>query len=326
MPEIGPGEVLMKVKSSGICGTDVMEWYRIDRAPLILGHEVAGEIIAAGDEVTDHKIGDRIVAAHHVPCNNCQYCFSGHETVCDTLRKTNFDPGGFSEYIRLPAENVQGGIYRLPDVVSFDEGTFVEPLACVLRGQRIAGLKPGQSVFVIGSGISGLLHIQLASALGAGRIIASDVSAYRRELAEKMGAEKAFSPEQLSSEIIREINSGRLVDLAIICSGAPSVISQAIKMTERGGTVLFFAAFTPKAKIDLPVNDIFWRNELTLISSYAGGRADHTAALELIRAKRLKVKELITHRLKLEEIKTGFKLVTEADKSVKVIINPGSWK
>jgi len=133
-PQIGAGEVLMRVEASGICGTDLLEWYRLHKAPLVLGHEVAGAIAAVGEGVEHHKEGDRICVAHHVPCKTCHYCRSGHHTVCDTLRQTNFDPGGFAEYVRLPRINVEQGIFPLQDDVSFEEATFVEPLACVLRG------------------------------------------------------------------------------------------------------------------------------------------------------------------------------------------------
>ncbi|HAS17671.1 MAG TPA: alcohol dehydrogenase, partial [Nitrospiraceae bacterium] len=165
VPEIGPGELLIKIIASGICGSDLMEWYRIHKAPLVLGHEIAGMVEKIGDGVTQYRKGDRVSASHHVPCNNCHYCLNGHHTVCDMLRKTKFYPGGFAEYVLLPAINVDRGVYTLPDEVSYEDGSFVEPLACVFRGQRLAGLKPGSSVLVIGSGISGLLHIQLAQAL-----------------------------------------------------------------------------------------------------------------------------------------------------------------
>jgi len=180
IPRIGPGELLLRIEASGICGSDVMEWYRIKRAPLVLGHEIAGEVVEVGEGVDRYNKGDRVVASHHVPCNTCRYCLSGHHTVCDTLRRTNFDPGGFAEYVRLPAINADRGVYLIPDEVSFEEATFTEPLACVLRGQRIAGLQPGDTVLVIGSGIAGLLHIQLARATGAGRVVATDVSEARR--------------------------------------------------------------------------------------------------------------------------------------------------
>ncbi|MCD6358543.1 MAG: alcohol dehydrogenase catalytic domain-containing protein, partial [Dehalococcoidia bacterium] len=145
----------MRVEASGICGSDVLEWYRLSRAPLVLGHEVAGEVAAMGDGVERYKVGDRISAAHHVPCGTCYYCRSGHETMCDTLRKTNFDPGGFAEYLRLPDINVECGVFPIPDEVSFEDASFTEPLACVLRGQRMTRVQTGQSVLVMGAGIAG---------------------------------------------------------------------------------------------------------------------------------------------------------------------------
>ncbi|MBW1998127.1 MAG: alcohol dehydrogenase catalytic domain-containing protein, partial [Deltaproteobacteria bacterium] len=169
VPTIGPGEILLKVVASGICGSDVMEWYRRDKVPLVLGHEVSGEVVSVGEGVEKFKTGDRVAATHHVPCNTCHYCLNGHHTVCDTLlRGTHFDPGGFAEYIRIPAINVDRGVFHIPEAISFEEASFMEPLACVLRGQRNVRFDPGQSVLVLGSGISGLLHIALARNLGAG--------------------------------------------------------------------------------------------------------------------------------------------------------------
>src|SRR3989338_5788618 len=171
VPKIGPGELLVRVEASGICGSDVMEWYRLDRAPLILGHKIGGQVAAVGEGVTRYKVGDHVSAAHHVPCNTCHYCLTGNHTVCETLRKTNFDPGGFAEYLRLPAINVDRGVFLLPDEMSYEEATFIEPLACILRGQKRAQMETGKSVLVIGCGIAGLLHIMLAHALGASRVV-----------------------------------------------------------------------------------------------------------------------------------------------------------
>jgi L-iditol 2-dehydrogenase len=322
VPQVGPGEVLMRVEASGICGTDLLEWYRLHKAPLVLGHEVAGVIAAVGEGVEHYKEGDRICAAHHVPCNTCHYCLSGHHTVCDTLRQTNFDPGGFAEYVRLPRINVDQGIFPLPDEVSFEEATFVEPLACVVRGQRLAHLQPGQSVLVIGSGVAGLLHIQLARASGAGCIIATDIVDYRLEAARKFGADVAIRAEECTPAYLREAADGRLADLVVICSGATSAINQALDSVERGGTVLFFAPTVPGVSIPISVNDLFWRNEITLTSSYGGSPADYTAALELIKAGKIRVCEMITHRLGLAETGRGFQLVALAHDSLKVIIEP----
>ena len=321
-PQIGPGEVLMKVEASGICGTDLLEWYRLHKAPLVLGHEVAGVIAAVGKGVERHRMGDRICAAHHVPCNTCHYCLSGHHTVCDTLRRTNFDPGGFAEYVRLPSINVDQGIFPLPAEVSFEEATFVEPLACVLRGQRLAHLQPGQSVLVIGAGVAGLLHIQLARASGAAYIMATDIVDYRLEAARRFGADIAVHAKDYTPASLCQAAGGRLADLVVICSGAISAINQALESVERGGTVLFFAPTEPGVSIPVSVNDLFWRNETTLTSSYGGNPADYAAALELIQAGKIRVREMITHRLGLAETGLGFELVARAQDSLKVIIEP----
>jgi L-iditol 2-dehydrogenase len=321
-PQIGPGEVLMRVEASGICGTDLLEWYRLHKAPLVLGHEVAGVIAAVGKGVENYKVGDRICAAHHVPCNTCHYCLSGHHTVCDTLRQTNFDPGGFAEYVRLPSINVEQGVFTLPDEVSFEEATFVEPLACVLRGQRLAHLQPGQSLLVIGSGVAGLLHIQLARASGAGYIMATDIVDYRLEAARKIGADVTVHAEEYNPDYLRRAVEGRLADLVVICSGAQSAISQALESVERGGTVLFFAPTEPGVTVPISVNDLFWRNEITLTSSYGGSPADYAAALELIQSGKIRVREMITHRLGLAETGLAFQLVARAQDSLKVIIEP----
>ncbi|MFH1886029.1 MAG: alcohol dehydrogenase catalytic domain-containing protein, partial [Pseudomonadota bacterium] len=153
VPGIGPGELLVKVLASGICGSDVMEWYRVKSAPRVLGHEIAGQVVEAGEGVTEFAAGDRVFVSHHVPCGVCPLCLSGHATACDLLRSTNFDPGGFAEYLRVPAVNLEKkGVFRIPDEVSDEDATFVEPLACALRGQRAAGMAPAKSVLVLGAG------------------------------------------------------------------------------------------------------------------------------------------------------------------------------
>lgn len=322
IPQIGPGELLVRVEACGICGSDVMEWYRINKVPLVLGHEIGGEIVEVGQGVTQYKVGDRVSASHHVPCNICHYCLAGHHTVCDTLRKTHFDPGGFAEYLRLPAINVDRGVYLLPDEVSFEEATFIEPLACVLRGQRLAGVQPGYSVLVMGSGMAGLLHIHLARVTGAAPIMTTDIVDYRLKQALQFGADWTFSANEDIPTCLQEVNDGKLADVVIICTGATTAFFQALQSVKRGGTVLFFAPANQGVTIPFSVNDIFWRNEITLTSSYAGDRADHVLALELIRSRRVTVREMITHRLPLAQAQAGFQLVANAKECLKVIIEP----
>jgi L-iditol 2-dehydrogenase len=320
-PRIGPDELLVKVWASGICGSDVLEWYRLSKAPLVLGHEIAGEIAEVGGDIREWKKGDRVFVSHHVPCNMCRYCLSGHHSVCDTLSATNFDPGGFTEYLRVPAINVRNGVYRLPDSMSYDEAIFIEPLACVVRGQEHAGWLPGRRVLVIGSGIAGLLHIQLARAAGAARVIAVDINPARLDMARKLGADICFTPDENFIERLKESNDGRLAELVIVSTGAVPAVSQAFRAVDRGGTILFFAPSDPGAHIEMPFNDL-WRKEITMTSSYAGSPRDITAAIELISAGKLNVIDMITHRLPLEKTGEGFSLVAEAGDSMKVVIEP----
>jgi L-iditol 2-dehydrogenase len=321
VPNIGPGEILFKTQASGICGSDVLEWYRIKKAPIVLGHEVAGEIAQVGEGVTQYKVGDRVAVSHHVPCNTCRYCLSGNHTVCETLHTTNFDPGGFSEYIRVPKLNVDRGVFLLPPEVSYEEGSFMEPLGCVLRGQRLARLMPGQTVLVMGSGISGLLHIMLAKALGAGRVIATDISPYRLKAARDLGADEVINAKEDVPARLKELNGGWLAELVIVCTGAMAAFAQAMKSVDRGGTLMYFATTNPGETLPVPIND-YWRNGITLMPSYGNSPYDGEAAISLIRSGRVPVGKLITHRLGLAEAAQGFQLVAGAGESIKVILEP----
>ncbi|MBI4062934.1 MAG: alcohol dehydrogenase catalytic domain-containing protein [Elusimicrobia bacterium] len=320
MPKIGPGELLIKVMASGICGSDVMEWYRLKKAPCVLGHETSGEVVEAGRGVARFKKGDRVVFTHHVPCNDCRYCKRGFQTLCDTLRATNFDPGGFSQFVRLPAINVERGTLALPDSVSFEEATFVEPLGCVVRGFRLARFEPGLSVLVLGSGMAGILTIALAKSLGAGRIVATDISPFRLELAKKFGADAVLPASDVTQKLVG-VNNGSPAEFVVVCAGAPAVFSQALKCADRGAAILYFAPAEPGQEIPLPIFD-FWHNGTTLTSSYGASIEDLTQALDLIREKRVPVAQMISHRLDLEEAPLGFKLVAEAKESLKVILEP----
>jgi len=320
-PEIGPGELLVKVLASGICGSDVMEWYRIKKAPLVLGHEITGEIVKVGEGVRSYKVGQRVFVSHHVPCNTCRYCIGGKHTACETLHTTNFYPGGFAEYIRVPPINVDRGVFLLPDEVSLDDGTFIEPLACVVRGQKLADMMPGHTILVMGSGISGILHIALARALDVGRIIATDMNEHRMKLAKKFGADVVAHAKEDIPALVRRVNENRLADLAIVCTGALPAFTQALQSVDRGGTVLFFAPTEPGVNLPIPVND-FWRNGITLMPSYGAAPMDLTVALDLIRSRRVLVHEMVTHRLGLAETGKGFQLVAGANESLKVIIEP----
>ena len=321
IPKINDNELLVKVQSSGICGSDVMEWYRIKKAPRVLGHEMSGDIVEVGKNVKKFNIGDRVFVSHHVPCNNCRYCLNDQHTLCDTLHSTNFYPGGFAEYLKVPEINVDNGVFLLPKEMSYDEGVFIEPLACVVRGMQIAEMKPEQSVLIIGSGIAGLLQIKLARALGAGRVIATDVNDYRLETAKKMGADLYIHAKENVPEQVKKHNNGKLADLVVLCAGVPSAVKQTLQSVDRGGTILFFAPTEPSVEIPFPLFDL-WNKGVKMVSTYAGSPNDISKAIDLIKSKKVEVTDMITHKLPLSEIAKGFKLVAEAKKSIKIIIEP----
>ena len=322
VPEVGDGDVLIQVDSCGICGSDIMEWYRIKKAPLVLGHELTGDIVEVGKNVKDYKIGDRVFATHHVPCDVCSYCLRGYHTACEVFQsENNFDPGGFARYLRVTGRSIEKGMLTLPDEMSYAAGSFIEPLGTVVRGMRAVDLQPGNSVLVLGSGLIGLMHIKLAATLGAGRIIASDVLDYRLEAAARSGAEHVVHAGEDLPTYIRDVNNGRLVDKVIICTGALSAAKQGLELVDRGGTVLFFAVPKPGETIDIDFNP-YWRNDVSFKTSYGAGPLDNMEAMELIRAGRVRVDDMITHTLSLDEIAEGFRLASEGTKGLKVIIKP----
>ncbi len=320
-PQIGPDEILLKVMASGICGTDVVEWYRLPKAPRVLGHEAAGIIAEIGEKVKEYKIGDRVFVSHHVPCNKCHYCLKNSHTACETLHTTNYTPGGLAQYIRVPKINVEMGIYKLPIDMSYEEGTFIEPLGCTVRGQRHADIQKDDTVLIIGSGVSGILHIQLAKMKGTKKIVAADINPHRLMLAEKFGADNTIDARGNLLQELKKIKDVRAADKVIVCTGAKKAALTALKCVDRGGTILFFAVPDPTTKIPIPITQ-FWRNEITLKTSYGAAPKDLEKSLEILAHKKINVADMITHRLSIREAAEGFKIVAEAGESMKVIIEP----
>ncbi len=321
IPETGGRELLVKVHASGICGSDVLEWYRVPKAPVVLGHEIAAEITEVGAEVRGWAVGDRVFVSHHVPCGECRHCRSGHETVCETLRRTNFDPGGFAEYVRVPEVNVKNGVFRIPGRLSYQEATFVEPLGCAVRGLRAGGLQRNQAVLVLGSGIAGLLHIRLARATGADKVFATDIQDFRLAAARSSGADEVWHATEDVAAGIRGANGGELADLVIVSTGAVPAIEQAFDCVAPGGTILFFAPSEPGRGIPFPFNEL-WRNEVTMTSTYGAAPRDIRESIGHLDAGRVRVADLITHRLPLSEAGRGFALVAGGQESLKVVLEP----
>jgi len=318
VPSISDGEILVKMKACGICGTDVMEWYRIKKAPRILGHEMAGEITEVGKKVKRFKKGDRVFVSHHVPCYKCYHCIRRNYTACESLHTGNYDPGGFAEFIRVPEENVRYGTFLLPAGLSFEDGAMIEPLACAVAGQDHLGLNEGQTVLIIGSGVSGLLHVQLAKTKKV-KVIATDINGYRLSKATEFGADHAINANKYSADELQSINDNRLADVVIVCAAARKAVDNAISSVGRKGKILFFAA--PEFDISIP-STRFWRDEITVTFSYGAATDDLRKAIKLIDRGIINVKKMVTHKVPLSDIKLGFKLVTEAKDSLKVVVAP----
>lgn len=321
-PELGERDLLIQVRACGICGSDLMEWYRIPRAPRVLGHELTGEVVAAGRAVRQFAAGDRVFTIHHVPCGECPECLSGHPTACVTFHTVNnFEPGGFSEYLKVKGKSVETGTLKLPPELSDEQGTFIEPLGTVLRSLRASGLEAGDNVLVLGSGLSGLLHIKAARALGAGSIVASDVHDFRLAAARRFGADHAVHAREDVPAFVRKVGGGRLARRVFVCTGAVAAAEQALKSVAPGGTVVFFAVPEPGQALALDLNP-HWRNDVALKTSYGSAPQDHDEALALLRSGRVTVDDMVTHRFPLKDIAQGFRLAAEGSNCLKVVIRP----
>jgi len=316
-PRPGRGEMLARVMSCGICGSDVVEWYRLPRAPLVQGHEVGAEVVEVGPDVTRFKPGDRVFIAPKVPCLRCRYCQAGHHPQCTAVKERL--PGAFAEYVLVPAIIVEKGTLRLPENVSYDEATFIEPLACAVRAQRLGRVEAGKSVVVLGCGMSGLLHVKLAAARGA-RVAVSDINPKRLDFARRAGAVVAINAaDKVAERLVAE--TGRLADVVILSTAAMAAVADAWRCVDQGGTVVVFAVPGPEKAVVVPLND-FWRKEVTILTSYYCGPGDWEESLGLIASGRVAVGDMVTHVLPLGETARGFQLVLGGEESLKVIIRP----
>ncbi|MGD8962511.1 MAG: alcohol dehydrogenase catalytic domain-containing protein [Desulfobacterales bacterium] len=316
-PKPGNKEMLIKVISCGICGSDIVEWYRLPRAPLVQGHEIGAEVVEVGRSVLTYRPGDRVFIAPKVPCMQCTYCHSGQYPLCANVNERL--PGGFAEYVVVPEALVENGTYRLPDRISYDQSTFIEPLACVVRAQQLAGVSESQTVLVMGSGMSGLLHIKLAKTKRC-RVIATDINPKKLEVASSMGADITLhAAEDVPGQVVAE--NTRKADVVFLCTSAMTAVDQAWNCVDKGGVIVFFAVPHPDKKVTIPINQ-FWTRETRIITSYYCGPPDIEMAMDLIETRAIKVDDLITRQLPLQNIADGFRMVMEGRETLKVIIKP----
>uniref|UniRef100_A0A7C4ELE9 Sorbitol dehydrogenase n=1 Tax=Thermodesulfovibrio aggregans TaxID=86166 RepID=A0A7C4ELE9_9BACT len=323
LPEPGEREALVKVKACGICSGDVMPWYIEKKAPLVLGHEISGKIVKIGKSIKKEislKEGDRIAVHHHAPCMKCFYCKRGDYVQCDTWRKTKIIPGGLAEYIILPEVNLKNDTLKLPLKVSFEDGALIEPTACVVKSLKRANVKKGDTLLVIGLGVMGQLHIMLARAFGAKRVIGADMVAFRLEKALQAGADYVIdvSKENIS-EKLKEITEGLMPQVVIVGPGKTDVISESLKLVSRGGTILIFTPTPPEERLTISVNDIYF-NDITITTSYSSGPDDMKEALKFIEKGIVNSDLLITHRFPLEKVKEAYEITAKARDSLKCLI------
>lgn len=322
IPEIGPGELLVKLRACGVCASDVMEWYMKPRAPLYPGHEPVGEVIAVGAGVERFQLGQRVFIHHHVPCMVCHFCQRGAFSSCATFRATRLYPGGLAEYIRVPAPNVERDVLLLPDGLSDESATLIEPLGCCLRGIERSAVRPGDCVLVLGAGSNGLMLGLLAQQRGATRVIIVDPIPYRREHALKIGFDYALGLTPDLLEQVQALNEGRKPDLVIVTPSKIPAMQQGLSLVGPGGTVLLFAPPAPGELLPVPANQLFFQ-EISLRTTYSAGPYDTRLALELLTTNRIKAEYLITHRFALEDAPQAFKLVAHPGEALKVIIQTG---
>ncbi len=322
VPDIGPGELLVKTIVCGLCGGEALEWYHIRTAPKVMGHEPAGIVVAVGEGVLGIREGDRVFVNHHVACMACHECLRGHYTLCESYRKTKIDPGAMCGYFRVPAANVTQDTLILPENVSFEDATVCEPWGCVVGGLKATGIQLGDTVAVIGAGFMGAGFIHIAPLFGAGTIFALDFSDWRLQKSLEYGANYAINPNHENpQEKIRALNHGRLADAVIVT--APSVKAWELgwQLTGKGASLHFGAP--PPGEQSWAINpEKLYFSQTRFSSKYSADHTDTRQVLSWIEAGRIRPQLVITHRFELGGICQAFDLLLEAGESLKSMIYP----
>ncbi len=316
-PAAGPGELLIRMRGCGLCGSDIAKFVGGARAPAVFGHEVVGEVARVGAGVTRFAAGQRVVVAHHVPCFDCHYCRRGSHSMCPHFKRVNLDPGGFAELVRVPVPNVEHATFVLPAELSDEAASFTEPLACCLRALRRAGVSAGDTALVVGLGSIGCLFVQALRATGV-QALASDPMAERRVLGRTLGARVADTDAGLDAAL-REATDGRGADVVIITAGGAAVLPWAAARVRDGGALHYFAGGAGEA---LPLAlDALYHRELTVTATYSSSPADLAQAFGLLARGAVRVDGLITHRLPLARLAEGIDLM-RCQQAVKVFVIP----
>ncbi len=321
-PTAGPGEVVVDLAACGVCGTDLEKLRGNYQTAGKIGHEPAGRIREVGDGVRGLSVGDRVAVHHHVPCYRCAVCARGDLTFCPTYSRTNIDPGGFAEAFRVPAENVErGAVLRLDDRVTWPAAALIEPAGCAVTALRKVGLPSGARVFVLGLGPVGLLYARAARALGAGWVGGTEISPLRRAAGERDGVDVTVDPRDdgAARAAVDRATEGMGVDLAVVATGHPAVIREATRLVRRGGTVNLFGLPDAGSRLDADLQDLYLRG-VRLIPSYATTEADMAEVHRQVVEGRLRLDDLVSHRLPLARFDEAFRLAATPAEAVKVVV------
>lgn len=324
VPAVGRGEVLVRLASAGICGTDVEKARGGYGSGGILGHEVSGTVERIGRDLAGLDVGQRVVAHHHVPCYTCEYCLRGDHTMCDSFRKTNFDPCGLAEFFRVPDTNVaRGAVIPLPQTISFDEAALIEPTACCIRALDKAAVKPRESVVVVGLGPTGLTQVQLLKKIGASPLLGSDILGGRREMGLRLGATETFDP--LTTEVSKAVieSTGIGADLVIVSTGNPKAIQQGLAAVRKGGRLLLFGAPAGGSTIELDVASLFSR-QVSIVTSYSCVEADIHRVIELLLKKDIELGSMITDNFPIREAALAIENARTSTSAIKTVIRSES--
>lgn len=318
-PTIGPGEALVRTKVCGICTGDLMGWYMERKAPLVFGHEPAGEIVEVGRDVKDFSPGDRVFVHHHAPCGECRLCRRGEHVHCKTWRSTQLRPGGMAEYFVVAQENLRGDTLVLPPSVDFESGSLVEPTACVVKSIRRGQVHANDTVVVIGVGIMGQLHVALAAEMGA-RVIALDRVPFRLERAREIGADATVNvDEQDVVEAVRTLTGGDMADVVIVGPGSVEAMQTGIELAAPGGRVVLFTTSQPDDRLEVSPFKLYF-DEISLVPSYSCGPTDTREALELMARGAVPIDKLVTHRFGLDRVNDAMTAAADVNQALKTLI------
>ena len=324
----GPGELLVRMKACGICGSDLEKVFgRYGQLSTRLGHEPAGVVVAVGAPVDDDddtikfSKGDRVFTHHHVPCYSCHLCTRGHETMCPKYYETNLSPCGLSEQYVVPAWNVShGGVLKIPDKITFAEAAMIEPLACCVRAWRKMECHPGDTVAVFGVGPTGMMHVMLSAMYRPANIICLDINDYRLQFAKEVGATCTVrSDDDARQDVVLENTHGFGADVSVVATSSIAALKDAIAMTRKGGTVMMFGVPSKGAMMEVDMSEIYSR-EITLVTSYAASDRDTADALQLIESRKIDVGRLITHTYGLSDSQRAFEHARTGDNAMKIVI------